>query len=153
MTIFSIVQADKLSSLFEMTAQALRTNSSSPTESSHQNESECVTTTSSSGTGTMTDQEDPSTSTSSKADNYPSLTVPCISFPESRKRHSSSKSHHPNPLYMTVALMADEDPRKRCFHGMLTDYPGTGGSIGLTSPELLSMMCAGYNNNDTACQS
>lgn len=36
--------------------------------------------------------------------------------------------------------MADEDPRKRCFHCVFTDCPGTNGALGSITPELLAML-------------
>ena len=65
------------------------------------------------------------------------MTLPCVSFPS---RSKPGSPHHPNPLYMTISLMTDEDPRKRCFHCMLTDDPGTNGSVGFITPELLALL-------------
>lgn len=39
-----------------------------------------------------------------------------------------------------VTLMYDEDPRKRCFHCVLTDSPGTKGELGVVTPELLETL-------------
>ena len=36
--------------------------------------------------------------------------------------------------------MYDENPSKRCIHCALTDKPGSGGNIGIITPELLSML-------------
>lgn len=36
--------------------------------------------------------------------------------------------------------MTDDDPRKRCFHCVLTDCPGTNGAMGFITPELLAML-------------
>ena len=45
------------------------------------------------------------------------------------------------PLYMTVTLMSDDDPCKRCFHCVLTDTPATSsGALGTVTPELLAML-------------
>lgn len=38
--------------------------------------------------------------------------------------------------------MGDEDPRKRCFHCVLTDCPVTNGGLGSITPELLALVCA-----------
>jgi hypothetical protein len=36
--------------------------------------------------------------------------------------------------------MADKDPRKRCFHCVFTNCPGTKGALGSITPELLSSL-------------
>mmetsp|Transcript_55 Transcript_55/g.84 ORF Transcript_55/g.84 Transcript_55/m.84 type:complete len:424 (+) Transcript_55:3-1274(+) len=156
LTIFSIVQADKLSNLFEMIAQALRSsNATRISTSAATNETASGTTSSTVGT----DQEEHSNGTSAnsinKVENYPTLSLPCIDFPGFyRERHSvgsdgDSSSQPPKspPLYMTVTLMHDEDPRKRCFHGILTDCPGTEGNIGSITPDLLSLLFQGLHND------
>jgi hypothetical protein len=43
--------------------------------------------------------------------------------------------------------MADEDPRKRCFHCVFTDCPGTNGTLGFITPELLALL---FNEHKTA---
>lgn len=111
-TIFSFVQSSRLSSLFEIVAKSLR--SADPVE---------VETSSSE----KTDAEN-----GSKAWNYESMTLPCIRFP----------AEHPKQLYITVTLMTDLDPRKRCFHCVLTDSPCTNGDIGRITPELLELLFA-----------
>mmetsp|Transcript_18167 Transcript_18167/g.25975 ORF Transcript_18167/g.25975 Transcript_18167/m.25975 type:complete len:167 (+) Transcript_18167:3354-3854(+) len=91
------------------------------------------------------DKESEVSSSSSKKNSnqqeWAAITLPCISFPA---LNSSEKllgnSHHPNPLFMTVTLMHDVDPQKRCFHCVLTDCPGTKGDIGSVTPELLAML-------------
>jgi hypothetical protein len=72
-------------------------------------------------------------------DDYLAVTLPCIKFKPSNKLQ----------LYITVTLMADEDPRKRCFHCVLSDTPGTKEAIGPITPELLEMMFStGGGTND-----
>lgn len=34
--------------------------------------------------------------------------------------------------------MADKDPRKRCFHCVFTNCPGTNGALGIITPDLLA---------------
>ena len=36
--------------------------------------------------------------------------------------------------------MADKDPRKRCFHCVFTNCPGTNGALGSITPELLASL-------------
>jgi hypothetical protein len=129
MTIFSIVKAEKLSSLFEMVAEALRDN-----RVRIENEESNTDDAQSSGDTTG----DSGKSGSEKGQwEYAALTLPCISFPS---RKVPGTDHHPNPLYMTMALMADEDPRRRCFHCILTDDPGTNETMGFITPELMALL-------------
>lgn len=133
LTIFSLVQADKLSSLFEMVAEALRCD---------RNDRNRVERSEDGSGGEGSDSSGNTTNESSKSGEsrrwtYPSMTLPCVSFPSRTKPGSP---HHPNPLYMTISLMTDEDPKKRCFHCMLTDDPGTNGSVGFITPELLALL-------------
>lgn len=58
-------------------------------------------------------------------------------------QNRSRKNIRMGPLFMTVTLMADEDVRKRCFHCMFTDCPGTDGALGSITPELLAMLFPG----------
>ena len=90
---------------------------------------------------------------------YAAMTLPCVAFP-SRIKHGSS--HHPNPLFMTIALMTDEDPLKRCFHCTLTDNPGTTGDTGFVTPEFLALLfssadvreaCSADETNAESCSS
>lgn len=129
LTIFSIVQPHKLSNLFEMVADALRGDR----HRSERNEE---------GSGGGSDSSGNTTTESDKSgetSRWAAMTLPCVTFP-SRTRPGSA--HHPNPLYMTIALMTDDDPRKRCFHCILTDNPGTDGTMGYVTPELLEMLFA-----------
>lgn len=115
LTIFSIVKPDKLANLFEMVAVALRQRSSTGSE------------TSSSSSGRTTSE---SSGASSQPKECTTMTLPCTTFPASRRR----------PLYMTVTLMPDDDVRKRCFHCLLTDRPGYDGQLGFITPELLAKL-------------
>jgi hypothetical protein len=129
MTIFSIVKAEKLSSLFEMVAEALRDNR----VRIEQDES---TTDDTQSSGDTTGDSGKSGSDKGQWE-YAAMTLPCISFPS---RKTPGTSHHPNPLYMTMALMSDEDPRRRCFHCILTDDPGTNETMGFITPELMALL-------------
>lgn len=119
LTIFSLVKQEKLSNLFEIVARALRKDSSLLS------------------TEPLSDSS--STSVESQKWNYAGMTLPCIDFPSSKERPTFGKGLV-HPLYITVTLMADEDPRKRLFHCVFTDCPGTNGALGSITPELLSML-------------
>ena len=116
-TIFNLVQSSKLSSLFEIVAKSLRATDpkadAPPAPSS----------------SASLDAAAPS-ETSSRAWDFEGTTLPCIRFPTER----------PAQLYITVTLMDDVNPRKRCFHCVLTDSPCTSGGLGRITPELLETM-------------
>jgi hypothetical protein len=112
-TIFSFVKSSKLSSLFDIVAKSLRSADPKNAETSDE-------TVSSSDTR------------ASNGWNYEAMTLPCIRFP----------AEHSRQLYVTVTLMTDVDPRKRCFHCVLTDSPCTNGDIGHITPELLEILFA-----------
>merc|ERR1711862_448496 len=76
---------------------------------------------------------------------YTAMTLPCIDFPAMRKRNQAaadSDSINIPPLHVTVTLMADKDPRRRCFHCVFTNSKGTNGSLGIITPELLASLFA-----------
>lgn len=131
LTIFSIVQADKLSNMFEMVAEALRGDRTRQASSEPKSADSSANTTSESGADS---------SVNPQWEQYTAITLPCISFPN---RSKPGSPHHPHPLYMTVTLLSDDDPRKRCFHCILTDNPGTNGKMGFITPELLAMLFSG----------
>mmetsp|Transcript_25514 Transcript_25514/g.42433 ORF Transcript_25514/g.42433 Transcript_25514/m.42433 type:complete len:777 (-) Transcript_25514:101-2431(-) len=134
MTIFSIVKPEKLCHLFEMVAEALRDNRvRAETEEANAEDGSDAQ----SSSGTTAEKSGKSTSESGTWE-YAAMTLPCISFPN---RTTPGSTHHPNPLFMTMALMYDEDPRKRCFHCILTDDPGQNGEdMGFITPELLALL-------------
>lgn len=147
LTIFSLVKQEKLSHLFEIVAKALRRDAAEA---------------SSAGTNTSEPPDSSSVSTESRKWDYAAMTLPCIDFPSSREQAAGKGLV--NPLYITVStlrnftsalkscclmmlsflvqvtLMGDEDPRKRLFHCVFTDCPGTNGSLGSITPELLAML-------------
>jgi hypothetical protein len=82
-------------------------------------------------------QESKSTNDSSSEESWQAITLQCIRFASKKNKDEAT---HPNPLYITVALMADEDRDKRCFHCVITDCPGTNGALGSVTPELLSVL-------------
>jgi len=114
MTIFSLVQARHLADLFSTFANAIK-------EGTATDDSEEL------------DKEQPA-----KIEEFPEyeyITVPCVPFPGL----TEFKAEH---LYMTVTVMMDDDPRKRCFHCAFTDNPGKNGNVGSITPELLSFLFA-----------
>lgn len=130
LTIFSIVQGDKLSNLFEMLGEALRNGSSKAKDASPVGELI------SHSSGSTTIESEPSNDSNR---NYAAMTLPCVSFPS---RTNAGKNHHPNPLYMTMTLMTDKNPQRRCFHCAITDHPGTNGAMGYVTADLLKMLFA-----------
>jgi len=77
--------------------------------------------------------------------NYTAMTLPCIDFPAMKKRNQAaieSNSVIIPPLHVTVTLMSDKDPRRRCFHCVFTNSKGTNGSLGIITPELLASLFA-----------
>ena len=79
---------------------------------------------------------------------WQAITLKCVPFPshgakgdgEKKPAAATEATHHPNPLYITVALMEDENRDQRCFHCILTDCPGTHGKLGSVTPELFALL-------------
>lgn len=156
MTVFSIVRGDRLSNLFEMVGEALRARKKITKEDSTNIDirTEDIRQSASDSSGVTTNASECS-GESAKRWKYAAITLPCVSFPD---RDRPGKINHPNPLYMTTTLMTDENPRKQCFHCILTDNPGTNGEIGPVTPELMSMLFAtddfdGVSSNISAAES
>merc|ERR1711933_316187 len=75
--------------------------------------------------------------------NYTAMTLPCVDFPAMKKRNqAAAESNKPiiPPLHVTVTLMSDKDPRRRCFHCVFTNSKGTNGALGIITPELLASL-------------
>jgi len=127
-TIFSIVQADKLSTLFELVATSLR-RSNKPSSSE-----DCITDTSAAQWTSSNDN-----------DTYKTVTLPCIPFPKGLKIKSGENEEEALcPLFMSVTFMSDENPRNRCIHCILTENgPTTSGKIGPITPKVLKKMFSG----------
>lgn len=118
LTIFSLVRSNKLANLFDIVAASLRTEDGEMSSGSNS------TTASTHATA--------ASNASSKQAHFTAITLPCTNF--------CRDAAIAKPLYMTVTLMRDEDPRKRCFHCVFTDCPGTNGMLGMVTPELLSKL-------------
>lgn len=142
MTIFSLVRPEKLSNFFEIVAAALRTDA----------EDNCKGAVSKTSALTYGDGEKEGSASSGHENkipdsnerqwDYAAMTLPCIDFPTMKKRQASEPTKHTDPLFVTVTLMADEDPKKRCFHCVFTDCSGTNGALGSITPELLALLFA-----------
>ena len=137
LTIFSLVRSNKLANLFDIVAASLR---------AEENEKRGVDTDSagsSSRSGGDTTASPQQQRSSSSSNSFTAITLPCTNFRhDSAAVHPTAAAAFDKPLYMTVTLMKDEDPRKRCFHCVFTDCPGTNGTLGMVTPELLSKLFA-----------
>jgi hypothetical protein len=123
LTIFSLVQSRDLSSVFEIVAAALRTNALPAHEGTR---IEC------------SEESTGDTKPSALRWDYEAMTLPCVKFRPLREGPGEKK---PKQLNMTLTLMPDEDPQKRCFHCVFTDCAaGKKGSLGTITPELLSLL-------------
>ena len=139
MTIFSLVKPEKLSNFFGIVASALRTNEDEEQENS--NDAASTNSVKDTAASSSANEEVKSVDNQENQYDYAAITLPCVDFPAMKKRREAAEpSRHSDPLYVTVTLMGDEDPRKRCFHCVLTDCPGTKGALGSITPELLSSL-------------
>jgi len=129
-TIFSMVQVDQLSYLFDLVADSLRksnsgtivTRSTEPTSSS------------SSLTNATTNSENIECNQQNR---FHTVTLPCVPFPQEILANGKNKK---KTLYMNVTFMYDSNPSKRCIHCALTDIPGSNGKIGTVTSDLLSLL-------------
>jgi hypothetical protein len=75
---------------------------------------------------------------------YHAITLPCVEFPAVKRRSLLSEIDVPiEAINITITLLNDKDPRRRCFHCVFTNFPGTNGSLGSLSPDLLASLFAG----------
>jgi hypothetical protein len=137
MTIFSLVRPEKLGSFFEIVAAALRTDAEEDRKGAG---SETSALTNSDGEKEGSNSSSDESNSKERQWDYAAMTLPCIDFPTMKKRQASEPTKHTDPLFVTVTLMADEDPKKRCFHCVFTDCPGTNGALGSITPELLALL-------------
>lgn len=137
MTIFSLVRPEKLGNFFEIVAAALRTDAEEDRKGAG---SETSALTNGDGEKEGSSDESKSSDGNERQWDYSAMTLPCIDFPTMKKRQASEPTKHTDPLFVTVTLMADEDPKKRCFHCVFTDCPGTNGALGSITPELLALL-------------
>lgn len=178
LTIFSLVQVDELSVLFELVADALKkepplkSSSSSSSSNSSSLFAETIPISKPVSSSSFCCSDSSSTTTAETLKSAPSegettvgvatttrpgwyysaVTLPCVEFPAfhvSEKEHNSKQQSESNkeklrrPLYMTVTLIDDEDPRKRCFHCVLTENSGTKGALTTVTPNSFAMLFRG----------
>jgi len=77
--------------------------------------------------------------------NYTAMTLPCIDFPAMVKRNQAATKSNSvliPALHVTITLMKDKDPSRRCFHCVFTNSKGTNGSLGIITPELFASLFA-----------
>jgi PAS domain-containing protein len=140
LTIFSLVRSNRLSDLFEIVAAALRSDDSKRTD-----DVSAVTSGPIVDGNSEDDMNDGTQRSTNSAWNYTAITLPCTAFhPDKVDTADENK-----PLYITVTLMTDDDPRKRCFHCVFSDFPGTNGFLGTVTPELLSKLFTRDNIKQT----
>jgi PAS domain-containing protein len=139
MTMFSLVEPAMLSDLFAISARVLRSNSLSElnTERKSNDPDTCPINESLAGGDISSNLL--TLPSHDIARNYEAVTVPCVKFRPLIQQALLLGQNESRPLYLTLTLMPDDDPRKRCFHGVFTDRPGPKGGIGSVSPELLSL--------------
>lgn len=130
LTIFSFVQSNRLSDLFEVVATALRygTMDSQSTEG-------CTADKAASQSDEIEKNKE------AKWGEFTSVTLPCKAFARHPKVvHYGDQEFSVQQLYMTLTLMTDVDPKKRCFHCVFTDCLGSSGAMGRVTPQFLSLM-------------
>ena len=140
LSIFSIVDSGQLTDLYKFVARALAENKL-PIPSA------AVATATDSAPSQPEDISKAPTPNSENnetiyIESWQAITLKCIRFASKKNKEEAT---HPNPLYLTVALMSDEDRDQRCFHCIITDCPGTNGAFGRVTPELLAML---FNPNE-----
>jgi hypothetical protein len=162
LTIFSLVRPDSLSKFFDIVAAALRLHDGKESTDgdskpaaipSHQvgrmdegsKEGRAFAVTKESGEvdgSTKCEVSSEQAGLSSRLLDYTTITLPCVDFPAMKKRNQaiSDTDSLIDPLTITVTLMEDKDPRKRCFHCVFTNCRGTNGALGSITPELLTSL-------------
>ena len=142
LTIFSIVQSSQLSSLYKMVARALAEKSVASNSATASKDSPT----------TLVDCAPPKTDN----EEWQAITLKCIPFSSNNKANerglkttATYSVQHPNPLYINVTLMDDENRDQRCFHCVLTDCPGSNGKLGCVTPELFATLFAPSGNKKT----
>ena len=127
-TIFSLVRQSELVKLFEIVAAALRSGTMQNREAD-------------SNDNPRTAEEASKPLSETPSIDYTAITLPCAAFrPRCMSDVKGKTEEIEKLLYMTVTLMTDNDPKKRCFHCVFTDSPGTNGALGSVTPELLSKL-------------
>lgn len=139
LSIFSIVESGQLTNLYKFVARALAENKL-PVPSVAAAADAAASEETPSPPEKLADEPMPDSEAAAKVtdtESWEAITLKCIRFASKKNKEETT---HPNPLYLTVALMSDEDRDQRCFHCIITDYPGTKGAFGSVTPELLAML-------------
>lgn len=132
LTIFSLVRQTELAKLFEIVAAALRSGTMDSGEQLDRDRTD--------DEHTEQPEANRDVNTSRVAD-YTAITLPCATFrPRVSSNLKGGKGILESLLYMTVTLMKDEDPKKRCFHCLFTDCPRSSGTLGSVTPDLLGTL-------------
>eukprot|EP00557_Chaetoceros_sp_GSL56_P009223 CAMPEP_0176496290 /NCGR_PEP_ID=MMETSP0200_2-20121128/11115_1 /TAXON_ID=947934 /ORGANISM="Chaetoceros sp., Strain GSL56" /LENGTH=855 /DNA_ID=CAMNT_0017894233 /DNA_START=14 /DNA_END=2581 /DNA_ORIENTATION=+ len=135
LTIFSMVQVDRLSQLFDLVADSLRKSNKSVVSRSTESSSKPDSTESSFNCSTSSSKTE--TVTCRPPMHFETITLPSVPFPQKSK---TDKQNEKKILFLNVTFMYDENPSKRCIHCALTDKPGVQGKIGTISTDLLSLL-------------
>jgi hypothetical protein len=132
LTIFSLVRQTELAKLFEIVAAALRSGTMDGGERLDRDR----------GVIENSDQTEANRAVnSSRTADYTAITLPCTTFrPRISSNIKSCKIFLESLLFMTITLMKDDDPKKRCFHCLFTDCPGSNGTLGSVTPELMATL-------------
>lgn len=144
LSIFSIVDASQLTELYKFVARALAHNKLPVPSSAAAAVASAAATPSQAEM--IAGPTKVSTSINKSSDeSWEAITLQCIRFASKKNKDEAT---HPNPLYITIALMTDADRDKRCFHCIITDSPGTKGTLGSVTPELLSVLFAPHRKGN-----
>eukprot|EP00980_Cylindrotheca_fusiformis_P030905 scaffold25619_cov137-Cylindrotheca_fusiformis.AAC.2 len=179
MTVFSLVKPDKLSNSFEIVAEALKNNDeSSTTSTSKKNEvasddkTEIATPSDKSQQETVSSERQlnfaamtlpcidfPAMALHSRgikdapSDSGSLFVTVCIqTFYYALLNHNVELTSLDSILYpfsSQITLMTDDDPQKRCFHCTFTNCPGTNGSLGMITPDLLTALFRNSGHSKT----
>jgi hypothetical protein len=133
-TIFSLVRQTELVKLFEIVAATLRSGEMQVVAEPDSNQS---------SRNVVAPRHRSIEQKDVNATDYTAITLPCTTFHPRNINMKGTVKIPDKLLYMTVTLMTDKDPKKRCFHCVFTDLPGTNGALGSVTPELLTFL---YNN-------
>lgn len=126
-TIFSLVQAENLSDLYELVAEFLR-KGNSQSDGNTTPPSLCLS----------DNNETIASGNSYEQSNFKTLTLPCIQFPKNLPlNHDGSQRYR---LFMHVTVIWDKIPSRRCLHCALSDQAEKKGKIGFLSSSLFHFL-------------
>jgi len=145
LTIFSIVKVDKLSYMFDIVANALRSSNSSSVVTKSDKMSSSSSSAQNSNDTSLDKNDSMNEQASCEQDKYQTVTLPCVPFPKEILIAGKGEKQRKD-LYMNVTFMYDQNPSKRCIHCALTDTPGSEGKIGTVTKDLLSLLFSGKSD-------